>query len=106
MDFAVTEKGEAKMARYIDAEHLIQLINDNKELSKWGKGVAIACVMDTPVVDMREIACKAEKEVIQCKDCEHFGVDDNNEPFCTLDEGMTYPVEFGFCSYGKKRKRG
>lgn len=42
------------MVRYIDAEHLIQLINDNKELSKWGKGVAIACVMDTPVVDLRE----------------------------------------------------
>lgn len=39
------------MARYIDAEHLIQKINDNRKLSKWAKGIATACVMDTPVVD-------------------------------------------------------
>lgn len=42
------------MARYIDAEYLVQKINDNRELSKWAKGVAIACVMDTPVVDLND----------------------------------------------------
>lgn len=42
------------MARYIDAKHLIQKINDNEQLSKWAKGIAMACVMDTPVVDLKE----------------------------------------------------
>lgn len=42
------------MARYIDAEMLIQKIKENRELSHWGKSVAISCVMDTPVVDLRD----------------------------------------------------
>lgn len=80
------------MPRYIDAEHLIQLINDNRELSKWGKGVAIACVMDTPVLDA--------VEVVRCKECmyrvEHPGC---NGSICD------YMEDDDFCS-GGIRKRG
>lgn len=42
------------MPRYIDAEYLIQKINDNGALSRWAKDIVInACVMETPVVDLK-----------------------------------------------------
>lgn len=52
------------MPRYIDAEHLIQTIRESKELSNWGKNVALSLVMDTPVADV--------VKVVRCKDCVAF----------------------------------
>lgn len=79
------------MAKYIDAEHLIQKINDNRELSRWAKNVAISCVMDTPVVNA--------VEVVRCKECKHF-----KEPeLCTRFGDLIRWNDF--CWMGEKRWR-
>lgn len=83
------------MPRYIDAEHLIQKINDNRELSRWAKDVAILCVMDTPVVDVAKIS--------RCSKCIHCSVaggisGGGYNCYCKrIDE---YVMSNDFCSFG------
>lgn len=81
------------MPRYINAEHLIQKINDNRELSRWAKDVAVACVMDTPVVDF--------KSVVYCKECKHAESKDNYI-LCNIHYGAT--CEDNYCSSGERKE--
>ena len=38
--------------------------------------------------------------VVRCKDCEYFGVNDENVPYCVNPFGLDDPKPNGFCNYG------
>ena len=38
--------------------------------------------------------------VVRCKDCEYFGVNDENVPYCFNPFGLDDPKPNGFCNYG------
>lgn len=38
--------------------------------------------------------------VVRCKDCEYFGMNDENVPYCFNRFGLNEPEPNGFCSYG------
>lgn len=40
--------------------------------------------------------------VVRCKDCEYFGINDENVPYCFNRFGLDDPEPNGFCNYGKK----
>lgn len=78
------------MSRYIDAEYLIQKINDNRELSRWAKDITVSCVLDTPVVDF--------KRVVYCKECKHAELKDGYI-LCNITHNSTR--EDSYCLYGR-----
>ena len=38
--------------------------------------------------------------VVRCKDCEYFGLNDENVPYCLNPFGLDDPEPNGFCNYG------
>lgn len=38
--------------------------------------------------------------VVRCKNCEYFGVNDENVPYCLNPFGLDDPEPNGFCNYG------
>ena len=38
--------------------------------------------------------------VVRCKDCEYFGLNDENVPYCFNRFGLDDPEPNGFCNYG------
>lgn len=38
--------------------------------------------------------------VVRCKDCEYFGMNDENVPYCFHPFGLDDPKPNGFCNYG------
>ena len=38
--------------------------------------------------------------VVRCKDCEYFGLNDENVPYCSNPFGLNDPEPNGFCNYG------
>lgn len=38
--------------------------------------------------------------VVRCKNCEYFGVNDENVPYCFNPFGLDDPEPNGFCNYG------
>lgn len=47
--------------------------------------------------------------VTRCKNCIYFGVNKENDPYCTNSRGLDDPVPDGFCNYGdpkEKRENG
>lgn len=43
-------------------------------------------------------------KVTRCKDCIYFGVNKENDPYCTNSRGLDDPVPDGFCNYGKPKE--
>lgn len=41
--------------------------------------------------------------VVRCKDCEYFGMNDENVPYCFNRFGLNDPQPNGFCNYGRKK---
>ena len=39
-------------------------------------------------------------EVVRCKDCKYFGLNDENVPYCSNPFGLDDPEPNGFCNYG------
>ena len=39
-------------------------------------------------------------EVVRCKDCKYFGLNDENVPYCLNTFGLDEPESNGFCNYG------
>ena len=39
-------------------------------------------------------------EVVRCKDCKYFGLNDENVPYCLNPFGLDDPEPNGFCNYG------
>lgn len=38
--------------------------------------------------------------VVRCKNCEYFGTNDENVPYCVNPFGLDDPEPNGFCNYG------
>lgn len=91
------------MARYIDAEQAIHLI-ENDALSQiyYSKSDAIDCINATPTADV--------VEVVRCKDCKRCyekRTKLNNQlmRFCMRMDGNEYKVNANdFCSYGTPKE--
>lgn len=41
--------------------------------------------------------------VVRCNDCEYFGLNDENVPYCVNPFGLNDPEPNGFCNYGRKK---
>ena len=39
-------------------------------------------------------------DVVRCKDCKYFGLNDENVPYCSNPFGLDDPEPNGFCNYG------
>lgn len=46
-------------------------------------------------------ARKNAAPVVRCKDCEYFGLNDENVPYCFNRFGLNDPEPNGFCNYGR-----
>ena len=41
--------------------------------------------------------------VVRCKDCDYFGLNDENVPYCFNRFGLDDPEPNGFCNYGIRK---
>ena len=41
--------------------------------------------------------------VVRCKNCEYFGTNDENVPYCVNPFGLNDPEPNGFCNYGRNK---
>lgn len=41
--------------------------------------------------------------VVRCKNCEYFGVNDENVPYCLNPFGLDDPEPNGFCNYNREK---
>lgn len=41
--------------------------------------------------------------VVRCKNCEYFGTNDENVPYCSNRFGLDDPKPNGFCNYGRNK---
>lgn len=56
----------------------------------------LTCILDQePPIDA--------VQVVRCKDCEYFGTNDENVPYCFNRFGLNDPEPNGFCNYGRKK---
>ena len=86
------------MAEYIKREALLEDLQAAVENGGMGGMVASALkryVKRAPAADV--------VEVVRCKDCEYFGLNDENVPYCLNLFGLDDPEPNGFCSYGRKK---
>lgn len=42
-------------------------------------------------------------QVVRCKYCKYFGLNDENVPYCSNPFGLNDPESNGFCNYGRKK---
>ena len=100
------------MARYIDANALIQEINQSKANNNHNNSIApqthnaehkkfIKMVLEQPTADV--------VEVVRCKDCQWFSVHNKDgcyRPGLDHHAQMTPVYENDYCSYGTPKERG
>ena len=90
------------MAEYIEREAISEEIRKyyykNPPNFSYGEGFdrgldrAQRAILDAPAADVAE--------VVRCKDCKYFGLNDENVPYCLNPFGLDDPEPNGFCSYG------
>ena len=90
------------MAEYIEREAISEEIRKyyykNPPNFSYGEGFdrgldrAQRAILDAPAADVAE--------VVRCKDCKYFGLNDENVPYCSNPFGLDDPEPNGFCNYG------
>ena len=50
--------------------------------------------------DISELPAADVAQVVRCKDCEYFRLNDENVPYCSNPFGLNDPEPNGFCNYG------
>ena len=90
------------MAEYIEREAISEEIRKyyykNPPNFSYGEGFdrgldrAQRAILDAPAADVAE--------VVRCKDCKYFGLNDENVPYCLNRFGLDDPEPNGFCNYG------
>ena len=93
------------MAEYIEREAISEEIRKyyykNPPNFSYGEGFdrgldrAQRAILDAPAADVTE--------VVRCKDCKYFGLNDENVPYCSNPFGLDDPEPNGFCNYGRKK---
>ena len=89
------------MAEYIEREAISEEIRkyyykNPPNFSYWegfdrGLDRAQRAILDAPAADVAE--------VVRCKDCKYFGLNDENVPYCSNSFGLDDPEPNGFCNY-------
>ena len=90
------------MTEYIEREAISEEIRKyyykNPPNFSYGEGFdrgldrAQRAILDAPAADVAE--------VVRCKDCEYFRLNDENVPYCSNPFGLNDPEPNGFCNYG------
>ena len=84
------------MAEYIEREALLREIERRESLMVGDKLVSVdamkSFIKNRPAADV--------VEVVRCKDCKYFGLNDENVPYCLNPFGLDDPEPNGFCNYG------
>ena len=90
------------MTEYIEREAISEEIRKyyykNPPNFSYGEGFdrgldrAQRAILDAPAADVAE--------VVRCKDCKYFGLNDENVPYCLNPFGLDDPEPNGFCNYG------
>ena len=96
------EKKVITMTEYIEREAISEEIRKyyykNPPNFSYGEGFdrgldrAQRAILDAPAADVAE--------VVRCKDCKYFGLNDENVPYCLNPFGLDDPEPNGFCNYG------
>ena len=84
------------MAEYIEWEALLREIERREALMVGDKLISVdamkSFIKNRPAADV--------VEVVRCKDCKYFGLNDENVPYCSNPFGLDDPEPNGFCNYG------
>ena len=84
------------MAEYIEREAILREIERREALMVGDKLVSVdamkSLIKNRPAADV--------VEVVRCKDCKYFGLNDENVPYCLNPFGLDDPEPNGFCNYG------
>ena len=100
------------MKRYIDADKLIEILIELKEIPTPGVAKAtdeaISLGLSLAVREVRKLPVADVVEVVRCKDCKHCwqytGIDKMHYIECTFDPECNTPIhEMHFCSYGERK---
>ena len=93
------------MVEYIEREAISEEIRKyyykNPPNFSYGEGFdrgldrAQRAILDAPAADV--------VEVVRCKYCKYFGLNDENVPYCLNPFGLDDPEPNGFCNYGRKK---
>ena len=96
------EKKVLTMTEYIEREAISEEIRKyyykNPPNFSYGEGFdrgldrAQRAILDAPAADV--------VPVVRCKNCEYFGLNDENVPYCSNPFGLNDPELNGFCNYG------
>ena len=90
------------MAEYIEREALMRRIKEIHcaECDSYHGVRCRACWVDDTLdyIDSEPVADVVE--VVRCKDCKYFGLNDENVPYCSNPFGLDDPEPNGFCNYG------
>ena len=55
---------------------------------------------DVVISDIKGMKSADVAEVVRCKYCKYFGLNDENVPYCSNPFGLDDPEPNGFCNYG------
>ena len=87
------------MDEYIKREALLREIERREALMVGDKLISVdamkSFIKNRPAADV--------VEVVRCKDCKYFGLNDENVPYCIDPFGLDDPEPNGFCNYGRKK---
>lgn len=88
--------------RLIDADWVLQHIKPY-ELSDedWSVTGGTAILLIHNAVDQAPTIDAVP--IVRCKDCEYFGLNDENVPYCSNPFGLNDPEPNGFCNYKREK---
>ena len=81
--------------RLIDADRALKIVRDQgiaHPNAYYLTNYAMLMLREAPTVDVAE--------VVRCKYCKYFGLNDENVPYCSNRFGLDDPEPNGFCNYG------
>lgn len=88
--------------RLIDADWVLEHtksyeLSDEDWSVTGGTAIRLIChaINQAPTIDAVPI--------VRCKDCEYFGLNDENVPYCLNPFGLDDPEPNGFCNYGREK---
>ena len=96
------EKKVLTMTEYIEREALIRRIKETHcaECNSYHGVRCRACWVDDTLDYIDSEPAADVVDVVRCKDCEYFGLNDENVPYCLNPFGLDDPEPNGFCNYG------
>ena len=90
------------MAEYIEREALMRRIKEIHcaECDSYHGVRCRACWVDDTLDYIDSEPAADVVEVVRCKYCKYFGLNDENVPYCLNRFGLDDPEPNGFCNYG------